>query len=232
MTPAEAKAFLKTREADAFLSSPEWEAVYADGSGLVWEILRTEAGTEALAKWRATGARSSLPSTSRDSSTDPASWEAVWGDVGITQGQGGGVLAASNFFIRYHWVLGINSKEAMLILKVMTHKWGAGHPYLLNSTLADYLGEVNVRQVRKTMKSLEKRGFLRRIYRKDEATELNRSNVYDLTLLFARIRSLMDSPELLEQEKATYRAKKDVRAAKTRKTTLSKQGITLVAAGK
>jgi len=74
----------------------------------------------------------------------------------------------------------LTTSEAMLLLEIMTFKWGEQAPYPSYERLGQIMG-VSARMVARYAKSLEKKGYVKLSRRQGT------SNEFDLTPLFLRI---------------------------------------------
>lgn len=100
----------------------------------------------------------------------------------------GGWTPVSDFFLENYRRLGLSTPEAMLVLQIMRHKWDESAPRPSFKTLGRRMG-VSDTAVRGHGRSLQTKGFLRRVNR------VGRSNLFDLTPLFAALENLLDQDE-------------------------------------
>lgn len=88
--------------------------------------------------------------------------------------------------------------EALLVVHLLRYKWDGRHPYPSNGTLAGEIG-ISERTVRRLTASLEKKGYLRRVYRN------NSSNEFDLEPLLEILQRL-DRPASAEARRGDTRS--------------------------
>jgi biotin operon repressor len=124
----------------------------------------------------------------------PHSVEARWTQRLATQF----VPISTYFLLNYHRLKphdnakGMSNSEAMLLIQLIVHKWGAARPYPSQETLATRMG-VSSRRIRQILKSLKDTGYLawdQRAYN---------SNMYDLTPLYDALERLMDEDESMNE---------------------------------
>lgn len=96
-----------------------------------------------------------------------------------------GFSAVPTSFLRHYAELGISSTEAMLLIHIMARKWDARLPFPSVKKLASEMG-LSVSQVRSRLSTLEKKGFLKRVFRK------GRSNQYDPSALIKRLEEAVE----------------------------------------
>ena len=94
----------------------------------------------------------------------------------------GGFLSVPQRFLSSYAQLKpeISSGEALLVLHLMSHKWGKEHPYPGYDKLAKLMG-IKVKMVRLHAKRLQDKGYLMRRFRK------GKTNEFDLTNLFSKL---------------------------------------------
>lgn len=80
---------------------------------------------------------------------------------------------------------GLNPTETGVLLQIVSHKWGTEAPYPSLHTIAERMG-LDVRSVRRAVKSLEGLGLLRR-----ERRMLGGTNRYHIDGLVQRLEQLM-----------------------------------------
>jgi DNA-binding MarR family transcriptional regulator len=114
----------------------------------------------------------------------------------------GGWLAVPNFFLNHYRDLKdpLSTHEFVLVLHVMRHKWSKDAPFPSAKRLARLMG-ISSTAVRNHLRSLEKKGYLRKVARS------GRSNALDLTPLFSALEALMPlvnpPKEAREEEEVT-----------------------------
>jgi hypothetical protein len=100
---------------------------------------------------------------------------------------------SSYFLANYHRLAsqpgerGLNSTEAMLIIQLMDFKWDERLPFPSLGTIADRMA-ITRRHVRDTLKSLEGRGYVKRIANTNGGT-----NKYDFAGLIGKLETLMQA---------------------------------------
>lgn len=99
----------------------------------------------------------------------------------------GWVPVANNFLDNYS-ALGISSREAMLVIHLISYKWGTDAPWPRYDVLAARMG-VTSKQVQRLVRALEVKGFLRR------ERLAGKANRYDLRPLFAAIEAHVEAAE-------------------------------------
>ena len=102
--------------------------------------------------------------------------------------QAGGFTPVSIYFLDHYGALPspIKASEAMLVIHLIRHKFDSRAPFPALGSLAKKMG-VTEAAVRNRVKSLEKKGYIKRRLRHSKSTE------YDLTGLFAALESLIAS---------------------------------------
>lgn len=88
----------------------------------------------------------------------------------------------------------LTTTEAMVVIMLMRFKWDARNPFPSLKRLARMMG-LGDTSIRNHVRSLEKKGYLDRIYR------TGRSNAFDLSPLFEAIESTMERLEREESER-------------------------------
>ncbi len=91
-----------------------------------------------------------------------------------------GWVGVPDFFLRGHANLkpyALTSTEAMLVLQLMAFKWTEADPFPSYARLAARMG-VSVKQVQRTVRNIEAKGYLKRVGR------IGNSNKYNLQPLF------------------------------------------------
>jgi hypothetical protein len=91
-----------------------------------------------------------------------------------------GWVGVPDFFLRGHANLkpyALTSSEAMLVLQLMAFKWTEEDPFPSYARLATRMG-VSMKQVRRIARSIEEKGYLKRVGR------IGNSNKFDLQPLF------------------------------------------------
>jgi DNA-binding transcriptional ArsR family regulator len=83
-------------------------------------------------------------------------------------------------FLDFYHGLKISNTEAMFLIHLIRHKWTTRMPYPSFSKIASKMG-LSVDAIRLHAKSLQKKGYLKRIERKGT------SNLYDLSGLFSAL---------------------------------------------
>ena len=97
-------------------------------------------------------------------------------------------------FLAFYPLLNITPSEALLIINLMSYKWGPENPYPCARKLAMRMGVEGTRRVRQMLKNLEDKGLLfREERRRDDGGKT--SNSYDLKPLFIRLEHLMETDE-------------------------------------
>lgn len=103
-----------------------------------------------------------------------------------------GFTPVARAFLRHYIQLGISMEEAMLILHVLDYAWCSTLPFPKVRTLCQYTGKTD-KTIRNYLRSLRIKGFLKTRNRG------GRSNEYDFSPLFERLRSVSDIPEAKEE---------------------------------
>jgi hypothetical protein len=102
-----------------------------------------------------------------------------------------GFTAVSRVFLRSYAEMGLSSNEAMMVLHILDYSWRDNLPFPKVETVALSMGKTD-KTVRSYIRTLRVKGLLRTKSRK------GRSNVYDFTPLFARLREYADKDEVFE----------------------------------
>ena len=104
-----------------------------------------------------------------------------------------GFTPVARSFLRHYTELGISMEEAMLILHVLDYAWNTTLPFPKVSTLCQYTGKTD-KTIRTYLRDLRAKGLLKTVNRG------GRSNEYDFSPLFEKLRTLSDLPEVVEVE--------------------------------
>lgn len=105
-----------------------------------------------------------------------------------------GWTPVARIFLRNYTAMGISSDEAMLVIQILDFAWGKNHmPFPKVETLASFMG-LHAKTVRTYIKNLRDKGFLQTRLRN------GRSNEYDFSPLFARLRQLSGEAATYEHE--------------------------------
>ena len=97
----------------------------------------------------------------------------------------GGWTPVPDFFLANYHRLGVSPIEAMTVLHLISHKWGADAPFPSVATIAQRMG-LKASSVRAHLRQLEKKGVLKRQYR------VGTTNRFDLAGLFKKLEELAD----------------------------------------
>jgi DNA-binding transcriptional MocR family regulator len=96
------------------------------------------------------------------------SFRARWGEVLAKNG----ITAISTLFLRIYPRMDITTVEAMFIVHCFSYKWTVDSPYPSFFTVANEMG-VGRGTVQRYARSLEEKGFIKRVYRKGNSSEID-----------------------------------------------------------
>lgn len=113
------------------------------------------------------------------------SFRARWSEILVKKG----MTPISTFFLKMYPKMGITSGEAMFIIHCFSYKWTVASPYPSFFTLANEMG-VSRGTVQGYARSLEDKGFIKRVSRKGNSNEI------DLTQLIKVLEHLIPYPKL------------------------------------
>lgn len=107
----------------------------------------------------------------------------------------GGWTPVSTYFIdNYHRLdPKFTSLEAMLVIHLIRHKWDERNPYPTFGTLSERMG-ISATATRNHARSLEKKGYLRRLMTKGS------SNQFDLKPLFKALELLVAADKVVKPD--------------------------------
>lgn len=147
------------------------------------------------------------PTVKAESGTDRVLVQ-KWGKAAIEAG----FTALPNVVFQHAKALGLSHLDQLLILNLASFWWKPGdRPWPSKQKLADAL-DVDASTVRRSIQKMEKKGYVKRIYKKAAVGD-NLSNEYDLTGLVAAV-GLLAAKELKAREK---RAEEDSARKRTPK---------------
>ena len=90
-----------------------------------------------------------------------------------------GHTQVSNVFLRNYSRLGISSVEALCVIHVFEFKWTVDCPFPSFNTIADRMGKSR-NSVQAYIRSLEKRGFIKRVYVEGKSSRINLSPLIEI----------------------------------------------------
>ena len=106
---------------------------------------------------------------------------ARWGKHSSLFSRPEGWVGVPDFFLRGHANLkpyAITPTEAMLVLQLMAFKWTEDDPFPSYARLAGRMG-VTVKQVRRIARSIEAKGYLKRVGRIGNSNKFNLQPLFD-----------------------------------------------------
>lgn len=107
-----------------------------------------------------------------------------------------GFTAVSRTFLRNYVSMGITMGEAMLIIQILDFKWRDAHPFPKVETLAQLTG-MNIKTIRLYISSLRAKRMVRTRLRN------GRSNEYDFTPLFDKLKKIANATPVAEEPPGT-----------------------------
>ncbi len=132
--------------------------------------------------------------------------DVTWGNCGLCDD---GFTVVSNLFLQWAGATKprLTSTEQLLIIHILSFKWGEDHPYPGIKTLADRLG-LSERAIQQNLKSLKAKGMLE-IEKGPGKRGLGATNRYDLTPLFQKLVAVRLAMEKQRRKKEAEERKKD-----------------------
>ena len=106
---------------------------------------------------------------------------ARWGKHSTLFSRPEGWVGVPDFFLRGHANLkpyALTATEAMFVLQLMAFKWTEDDPFPSYKRLATRMG-VSVKQVRRVARSIEEKGYMRRVGRIGNSNKFNLQPLFD-----------------------------------------------------
>lgn len=85
----------------------------------------------------------------------------------------------SNLFLENYHKLGVTAAEAMFLIHLFMYKWSVDDPFPSLDTIAKFMGKSHD-TVQRHARSLERKGFLKRKYRKKNTSHYNLNPLIDI----------------------------------------------------
>lgn len=110
------------------------------------------------------------------------------------QGLTGGFVLIPSALLRNQYKLNLDCAEVVVLMNLVMHWWSVSeYPFPRTSTLAKRMG-VSTRTAQRNIESLEQKKMIRRIWKKENKTDVRAAASYDLTGIVTALKRLGSLP--------------------------------------